>query len=818
MPNKTIYLNTIKEFERKVGFSLFNSDEVAQKLQEAWRKDTTQAKLDYLAAYQEVFQNVLKKWSESELSQAFYALSETKPIFKDCLLKTDETLKLCAMSLIPELRENTDVLSNMTFGVIDSIKLKDEFTWVRHKYVNAETTHDTVERRKTNAYNRFADAWQKTTVRNIVAVVRDKDALNLMSQEEKIDYTLALTSYREDTTQKRPLDAQEKELIDDALREWKKEIGCINGESLDEFVANKYFNYAQKFREREFIEKQVNEAITEYNKEPNPAKREIEQYKKIEASALKSKTEKEHTIHNEGITDDTAEMVGDFFMQEELTQAIKETPKSKERLYLQENVEKFNQNYSLKMNHNKLRTSIEQLSSLMLKAQQEKQRFLDKNAVVVIENGKETCYDANDYYKEIIDEANKKYEAEIKKIEEERQRVELQQKELLNGIEGQAQTLGQVELEKLKANNEKDFKEKKEALDKAISKAKADLQENLSVVAGGIVVEKNGDTVRQYKASRYYETHETQKEQYAYGEYQKVFSRVYKDACKNTKEKNYTEGKVTDFSRVAKDVDRLLKSAMYISNIYENNKNVEIIQKCSFGGLSAEKLASFATQIEGDSWANEQNSETLWSKQVSKTKRIIAQWENVAKSDKKINASEMVRASLKKCLDTFNQKRMTQKDLLDYMLAGEDFLQRNYSTRDKRFFNRTQYNHVKNALMACRSAVGLTEHDSLRAAMNKEYAKMATAMSKEQIFKSVEKGMEHSLAFQDEKTLLEHEHKVVQDREIARKESELASLRAKDREPISIPELDERKNILTQEPRVKPIVPVLQQHGLRMAQ
>ena len=120
--------------------------------------------------------------------------------------------------------------------------------------------------------------------------------------------------------------------------------------------------------------------------------------------------------------------------------------------------------------------------------------------------------------------------------------------------------------------------------------------------------------------------------------------------------------------------------------------------------------------------------------------------------------------------------------------------------------------------MACRSAVGLTEHDSLRAAMNKEYAKMATAMSKEQIFKSVEKGMEHSLAFQDEKTLLEHEHKVVQDREIARKESELASLRAKDREPLSIPEVDERKNILTQEPRVKPIVPVLQQHGLRMAQ
>jgi hypothetical protein len=45
---------------------------------------------------------------------------------------------------------------------------------------------------------------------------------------------------------------------------------------------------------------------------------------------------------------------------------------------------------------------------------------------------------------------------------------------------------------------------------------------------------------------------------------------------------------------------------------------------------------------------------------------------------------------------------------------------------------------------------------------------------------------------------------------LARKERELESLKAKDKEPISIPELDPRKEILEQKPRVKPIVPAIQ--------
>jgi hypothetical protein len=57
-----------------------------------------------------------------------------------------------------------------------------------------------------------------------------------------------------------------------------------------------------------------------------------------------------------------------------------------------------------------------------------------------------------------------------------------------------------------------------------------------------------------------------------------MFSRIFKDACKNIKEQNYPKGLVSDFSAVARDLDKLCKSAMYISNIYDDEKNMEIIQ------------------------------------------------------------------------------------------------------------------------------------------------------------------------------------------------------------------------------------------------
>lgn len=867
MPNKTIYLNTIKEMEESAGFSFINGDEVAQKLQEVWKKDKTQAKLDYLAAYREVFRDVLKKWSDNELSLAFNARSETMPNFKKCLLKTDESLKLCAMALIPELRENEDVLSHMTFGVIDSTKLEDEFVSVRKKYLQVRTSESAMKKRKADAYDKHKTRFLQTPIRKITELVRDKDALKQMSQDEKIDYALALNVYRNTENLNRPLDSQEKDLIDDALRVWQQELGCTNGETLDEFVGNQYFQYAQKIGKPEWIENQVNEAIAEYNKEPNPAKQEIERYKKIETQTAEPQEEDERVINrllkedpveigevfiqrnlakevarrkqrekeeNEKrlaeekeirrakeranptaeITDDVAETVGDFFKQEELEQEIKETketPNRKERVFLQEKVAKFNQEYSLKINHDKLRTSVEQLSALMIKAREEKQRFLDENSVVVIENGKETCYTAKDYYKDKIVEANQACFDEINKIEQERLRAEQEYKKFLKKIELQDKNVEDREiLEQLKADNEKEFKEKIAGFNNAIKKARANLNDSLSSLKGGIVVEKNGDTVKQHKASRYYETHETQKEQNVYSEYQQMYSRVYKDACKNIKEKNYPEGKVTDFSHVAKDVDQLFKSAMYLSNVYDNDKNKEIVQKCSFGGLSAEQLASFATYIDGDNWTKDQYREDVWQKQSQKARKILAGWEQNAKNNKKVKPSVRIKETIEKSLKSFNKSEITKKQLLDYMLAGEAYLQKTYPLNINKLFNAIQYNRVNNVLKRCRSALGLTGNSSLRVEMNIQYTKLASSMSKEEIFKSVETRMGYSLSFNAEKIGFEKEHQIVQDRELARKMGELESLKALDKEPMSIPELDERNAILHHKPRVEPIVPAAQ--------
>jgi hypothetical protein len=289
-----------------------------------------------------------------------------------------------------------------------------------------------------------------------------------------------------------------------------------------------------------------------------------------------------------------------------------------------------------------------------------------------------------------------------------------------------------------------------------------------------------------------------------------MYSRIYKDACKSIKEKNYPEGKVIDFSHVAKDVDQLFKSAMYLSNVYDNDKNLEIVQKCSYGGLSAERLASYAAYIDDDNWTKEQHNASVWPKQAEKASKILAGWQKDAQRNKKLQAGDQIKETLEARLKSFNKGEITRKQLLDYALAGEVHMQMAYPSKFRQLLNLIRYNRARNTMLKCRSALGLTEKSSLRIAMNEEYFKMSQSMNKEQIFKSIEKRMDYSFGFKGEKLDFEKEYQIVRDRELARKEHELESLKAKDKEPISIPELDPRKEILGQQPRVKPIVPAIQ--------
>ena len=147
------------------------------------------------------------------------------------------------------------------------------------------------------------------------------------------------------------------------------------------------------------------------------------------------------------------------------------------------------------------------------------------------------------------------------------------------------------------------------------------------------------------------------------------------------------------------------------------------------------------------------------------------------------------------------------------MIAADAHLQKNFGTRSQRIFGRKQYKLEKGALDSCRTALGLNKKDSLRVAMNSEYAKMAKSMSKEEIFKSIEKKANSVPSFEEEKNAFAREHTNVQDKIKAEKQVALDKLKKEDREPIVVDSENERKRIVSQKPRVQPVenAPNLQQ-------
>ena len=807
MPNQTIYLNAIQKLEKEVGISLLDSKEVAKKLQDAWRNDNSQGKVDYLDAYREVFRGVLAKLSDRAISIAFQARADEKADLKTCLLKAETTLKICAMALIPELRENEDVLSNMTFGMMTPARLKMEFSTARAKYLTPKAAKEAMPKAKETVYNKYKSEWQLSTVRKITELVWDKTALDLMSREQKIEYAVALDAYRNDPTLVPPLGEQNKTLIDDALNRWKQELGVAKEDPMEDLITNQYYQYAETLGESEWIDVEINAAIAEYNKTPTPAKQEVAHYKEVENIVKEWEhlhKEKEGVIKND-LTDDAVEMAGELFQQEELAYDLKEAPTHREREFLTGKVDAFNKEYSLRVNREKLSSTVEQLSKLMVQAREEKEQFLSKDNVVLIENGEEKCLTAKEYYKESIDKANKEFMEKLVTLEEERTQAEKEYNEMLGKLERNKDSVGEIASQKVKEDAQNILNGKNADINQRIEAEKKALQEELDKFKGGIVIEKSGNDTKEYKSSRYYETHETKNEQYAYGQYQLAFSKVYKDACKNVKEQNYADGKETNFAKIANDVDRLFKSAMYLSNVYDNEKNAEIIQKCSFGAYSAEQLASFVSNFENDSWARNQSDEQLWAKQSSKAKNILSQWAKEEVSSPKVKPADRIKNALDEKRAKFVKGDITKKEMLDYMAAAQAHIMDKYPTAGKKFFNLIQYNREKNALNECRKAMGLSENASLRIAINQEYERVAKRMSKEEVFKSIRVRMNNAPNFKLEKRELEQEHQIVQDRVVAEKTAKLDGLKAKDKEPISIPELDERKAIINAMPRVPKI-------------
>jgi hypothetical protein len=87
MPNKTIFLNTIKSLESLAGFSIANRDELENKLKTAWEADATEGKSNFLDAYREIFRAMLKSWIEKEAVDAH--ASKKLPSFQKRLVQMD---------------------------------------------------------------------------------------------------------------------------------------------------------------------------------------------------------------------------------------------------------------------------------------------------------------------------------------------------------------------------------------------------------------------------------------------------------------------------------------------------------------------------------------------------------------------------------------------------------------------------------------------------------------------------------------------------------------------------------------------------------
>lgn len=791
--NKIVFDNCINILEGEAKIALIDKEQFATALRDAWEKDKSTAKVEFLGTYGKIFRSTLEKWTIHEAEAAFQSRSDTMPNFGKNLLCVEQNLKLSAMALIPELRENKDVLSNMTFGGVQPNALNKEFTSVTRQFTLPKKIEKAVAEREQQAYKTYADKWANLTVRRITEVAYSEEKLASMSRDEKINYRLALGVYLSKMSGKKEvvdnkevvvgqkIGDKEIDLIESAIAVFNTDLKWYKNSSIVDNLGDEYSRQASKIHDQDRIYREVQQTITAYNQSPNPAADEITKYKLLHEDAQKVKADKERTIEN-SFEDEAVSAVGDLFAIAEAEAELNDVYTSKERTFLNQKVDRFNETYKMRIGQEKFRTSIDQVSRLMMSAREEKERFLDPENVVVIENGKERVVRAEEYFATEIAEVEKQYQ------------------DSLSALEGKERS---ADLERQKKEIEKEHKT------------------GLARLHGGIVIEKNGDVATRFVASDYFDTHETTHEQYAYSEYQKMYGRIFADACRSVKEENYAKGTPVNYGEVAKDVDEMFKSAMFESRMYDNAKNEEMVEKCNFGGFSTEQLANIAVGVKDEKWSLNQKSEQAWQQQSDMAKKILSDWHQAEKQKGAQSSTFNVQKDLLTKSQAFKNGEIGKKELLDYTLAAESHLQRNFNGRWKKLFNFIQYRNEMAAIRGCRSMLGLNEKASLRAELSNIYAASASQMQKENVFQAMDEVVGNSLSFDTAKEKFETEHKQVKDAVKEQKQAAFNDLMESGREPLVIEELDERKAILHQGPRVKPIggqVQLMQNRNLQQVQ
>lgn len=807
MPNENIFNNNIYTLIKKYGLNI-NPVKIKKAITTFWEKDETQEKVAFLKDYGKLFGEILKKWNEKQIKRNI--VTGEKFTLKNDLLALEKHLKLSAMAVIPELRTNKNLLSEMTFGVVVPADAPTVFWGYAKDCITEKSMLDYVKARKQAVHNTYKKVWENSKTSKITEIVYKTQNLEKYTQLQKIDYLLALEMHYEQLD-KNTIGEIEDTLYKDAIDKWKEVLGADKNSSVENIVKDIFTQKANQLLTEESVREEVEAAITEYNKIQDPATAEIEEYQKQEelekAKEVNAKIAEraEKKLHL-GVTDDDASVFGNFFETIELQEeAAHISPETKSIDFIFNKISKFNKDYGLTIHGKTFYQNVTEVSKILVEAREEKENYLNKDNVVVIENGQAKVYKAEEYFKDAIDKRKQEREAEIKLLENEKQQFLTEKQKLTETINKQKDVYNNDEQwQDLKDKQEKIIADRQKALDEKLAKQEQVFNEDMASYKGGIVYEKNGDTIRKYKSSEYYETHETAKEKKGYEALEKMYKRVFTDACAKIKTDSYKEAKSVDFAKIAKEADDLFKTAMYTAGVFDSEKNNEILFKGSFGGLGTERLAEIAQNANGGNWELKPNSDEAWKIQSKNATSILIGWKTKSKN---MDITENIKNDLDSMVYMYSQGDIGKKQLLDYTIAAESHIHREYNTFLKKFLSFGKHKTQEKAVLKCRKALGIGEKDSLRAHMSKLYQDQKQQMSKDNIVKDLNKLMEKSLDIPKAKKALDTEHQIQKDKELAEVLQKQEALKRAKRKPIIIEELNEKNKILSSNPKSKPVVP-----------
>jgi hypothetical protein len=211
-----------------------------------------------------------------------------------------------------------------------------------------------------------------------------------------------------------------------------------------------------------------------------------------------------------------------------------------------------------------------------------------------------------------------------------------------------------------------------------------------------------------------------------------LYNQILSEAFDVEKKAAYEERRAPDYTDVVKGANDLIRTTMFThTDLYHKNKDKNLFDETSFGGLNAEDMYEL---VEGESkWDMDQRSDAAWDIQSQPAKDIADQWLKEDKPyEKMINEMNSLAAAKK-------NGTLDNKAIHDRIAAAEWLLINN----DKMVIENPEdpLNKMPNwgnrywkAIIHAREELGIPKHVSMREIIQGDYAEMKnTATNKSYI-------------------------------------------------------------------------------------